>query len=201
MKVGKLSGGEQSRLLLALLMLNEANLFILDEPTNDLDIATLDMLQETLQEIDAAIILVTHDRFFLDQVATQILAFEFDSNGRKKLVPYSGLTQWTQAQAKQKKANSGRALPTLQTEDVKSNTKGSKPSNKLSYNDQREYDSIEKKIHELEAKLEALTSESSQPSLSTNSKKLGELAQQMGATQKEIDRLYARWQELESFLK
>ena len=91
MAVGKLSGGEQSRILLAQLMLREAQILVLDEPTNDLDLATLAVLEETLTEFDGAVLLVSHDRYFLDQVATTILAFDASAAG---VVPFASLSQW-----------------------------------------------------------------------------------------------------------
>ncbi len=98
--VGKLSGGEQSRLLLAALMLQEAQILVLDEPTNDLDLPTLAVLEEALTGFDGAVLLVTHDRYFLDQVATTILAFDSPSptgvagTGANSIVPFASLAQW-----------------------------------------------------------------------------------------------------------
>src|SRR6185437_15570181 len=93
--VGRLSGGEQSRLLLAMLMLREAQVLVLDEPTNDLDLPTLAVLEEALTGFDGAVLLVTHDRYFLDQVATTILAFDpSPSSGGSSIVPFASLGQW-----------------------------------------------------------------------------------------------------------
>lgn len=94
MPVRKLSGGEQSRLLLAKLLLKKANVLILDEPTNDLDISTLDVLQDILSEFNGAIILVTHDRYFLDQASNLLLAFGVNEKGEKTITPMVGLDQW-----------------------------------------------------------------------------------------------------------
>ncbi len=81
MKVGRLSGGEQSRLLLARLMLKKTNLLVLDEPTNDLDPPTLQVLEDCLADFPGAVLLVTHDRYFLDRVTNRILAFSRDEKG------------------------------------------------------------------------------------------------------------------------
>src|SRR5262249_33507144 len=89
--VGRLSGGEQSRLLLAMLMLREAQVLVLDEPTNDLDLPTLAVLEEALTGFDGAVLLVTHDRYFLDQVATTILAFDAAAGA---VVPFADVAQW-----------------------------------------------------------------------------------------------------------
>ncbi|MGZ3741388.1 MAG: ATP-binding cassette domain-containing protein, partial [Bdellovibrionota bacterium] len=94
MAVGKLSGGEQSRLLLAILMLQESNLLVLDEPTNDLDIKTLDLLQDVLQEFNGAVLLATHDRYFMDQVATTILGFGVNPKGSRTIEKFANLAQW-----------------------------------------------------------------------------------------------------------
>ena len=92
--VSRLSGGEQARLQMAKLMLNKANLLVLDEPTNDLDMQTLDVLADVLINFPGAVILVTHDRYFLDQVAQHILAFGQSANGEKDLQVFMGLEQW-----------------------------------------------------------------------------------------------------------
>ena len=94
MAVGKLSGGEQSRLLLAQLMLRAAQLLVLDEPTNDLDLPTLAVLEEALTGFDGAVLLVTHDRYFLDQVATTILAFDTRPGARGSVIRSPAWRQW-----------------------------------------------------------------------------------------------------------
>jgi ATP-binding cassette subfamily F protein uup len=182
MPVSKLSGGEQSRLLIARLMLKRANVLILDEPTNDLDMATLDILQEVLQEFNGAVILVTHDRYFLDQVTNQILAFGHNARGEKIIERFADLSQWEKWQATQ-----GAAEP--EVPKVVGPVK--KPSKKkLSFKDQRELDGMEAKISGLEAKLADLTTQLGDPA------RLVEITREMAELQSEIDRLYARWAEL-----
>ncbi|MDO8644527.1 MAG: ATP-binding cassette domain-containing protein, partial [bacterium] len=102
MPVGQLSGGEQSRLLIARLMLKEANLLVLDEPTNDLDLGILSLLEDCLTEFEGAVLLVTHDRFFLDRVANQILAFHPAGDGRTEY--FSSLSQWEEWHEKETKS-------------------------------------------------------------------------------------------------
>jgi ATP-binding cassette subfamily F protein uup len=203
--VGKLSGGEQSRLLIAKLMLNEANMLVLDEPTNDLDIATLDILQEVLQEFDGAVLLVTHDRLFLDQVTPNILAFGVDETGSKSITPLVGLDQWeiwhdSQADLKKNLNLAGTPNSSASGSSAFSSTTGAPPpptkKRKLSFKEQRELDSMESTIEELEKQLMILAHESGLPEHSSNAKKLLELTQAMSKNQKEIDRLYARWAEL-----
>lgn len=195
MPVGKLSGGEQSRLLLARLMLKKANVLVLDEPTNDLDIATLDVLEEILKEFDGAILLVTHDRYFMDQVCNQLLAFGIDSEGNKIIEPMVGISQWevwneeqNQIQEKiLKYGTSSTAQTQLSTSDKKK---------KLTYKDQRDLEMMEENIQKAEALLEKLTAESLLPENVSNSKKMLELSEKMAAAQADVDRLYKRWQEL-----
>ena len=109
--VGRLSGGEQSRLLIARLMLQPANVLVLDEPTNDLDLPTLKVLEDALTSFDGAVLLVTHDRYFLDQVATQILAFHTKPGEEGRVTPFAGLAQWEEWHAAQVIARA-RAGPT-----------------------------------------------------------------------------------------
>lgn len=194
MPVGKLSGGEQSRLLLARLMLRRANVLILDEPTNDLDMATLDVLEDVLREFNGAVILVTHDRYFLDQTTNQILAFDHDRNGKKIIERFADLSQWEAWRALHADPKSAAAYKSATPEPVVS--KG--PKKKLTFKDQREFDGMESTIQKLESKLADLTSESQRSEVLANAKRLTEITQQMGELQSEIDRLYARWAELES---
>ena len=141
MIVGKLSGGEQSRLLIARLMLTQANLLVLDEPTNDLDMATLNVLEDCLVEFSGAVILVTHDRYFLDRVANQLLAFPFSSSADRKLLSFSDLYQWEtwhkQESKAEKKAEKKGGKKSVSTE------KSSPKKKKLSFKEERELGEIE----------------------------------------------------------
>lgn len=195
MPVGRLSGGEQSRLLIARLMLQPANVLVLDEPTNDLDMATLSILEGCLTDFDGAVLLVTHDRYFMDQVATQILAFPPEpSNG--KLVAFASLEQWESwqidqiQQARQQSQSTGSAK-----------AEGATKKRKLTFNEQREYESMEKTIHDTESALAKLSAESANSENQTNASKLNELAKGMAELQNKLDKLYARWSELEAVTK
>jgi ABC transport system ATP-binding/permease protein len=197
MAVGKLSGGEQSRILLARLMLQPANLLVLDEPTNDLDLETLNVLQDCLTEFPGAVLLVTHDRYFLDQVATQILAFPFDGSG--KLTPCADLAQWEAwHEAEESKYPRGAKASSAPPPSPSTAPAASAARRKLSYKDQRELDGMEAAIHAAELELERLTAESAMPEHASNAKKLGELTAALSKAQAEVDRLYARWSELTS---
>jgi ATP-binding cassette subfamily F protein uup len=193
MRVGSLSGGEQSRVLVARLMLTEANLLVLDEPTNDLDMATLSVLESCLTDFPGSVILVTHDRYFLDQVANTILAFPL-SPEESELTRFANLEQWEiwhaeeQERLARKSASSG---------GLGGNVVPLKKKKKLGFKEQRELDSMESRIHEVEAVLEKLTAESALPKNASNATLLAELTKKMSDAQSEIDRLYARWAELE----
>jgi len=198
MAVGKLSGGEQSRLLLARLMLNEANLLVLDEPTNDLDMATLDVLENCLKEFKGAVVLVSHDRYFLDQVATQILAFSPEGTPERahgKILSFADLFQWEEWHESQL-LKASQIEKQSKVENEKSEQV--KKKKKLGFKEQRELDSMESNIHVAEEKLARLTAESLLPSHVSNAVLLADLTKQMAETQAEIDRLYQRWSELES---
>jgi ATP-binding cassette subfamily F protein uup len=199
MTVGKLSGGEQSRLLLARLMLREANVLVLDEPTNDLDMATLSVLEECLTEFGGAVILVTHDRYFLDNVAERILGFNAFDPASGKVTVFEGLGQWELWHEEQEALARARARK-AEAPKVATGAAGpgaSAKKRKLGYMEQREYDSMEANIQKAEAELERLSAESALPENAANAVKQAELAEAMGKAQAEVDRLYARWAELE----
>lgn len=195
--LGKLSGGEQSRVLIAQLMLKSANLLVLDEPTNDLDIPTLNVLEDCLIDFPGAVLLVTHDRYFLDRVSNRILSFEsLNKDGKKinSIVSFSDLIQWENWKKEQSEPNE-KVL-----KDVKplaSSVKVSSKKRRLGFKEQRELDSMEANIQHAEARLLQLSIESSSPENATNSVRLLEIAKEMSLLQCEIDRLYSRWAELE----
>jgi ABC transport system ATP-binding/permease protein len=183
MQVKKLSGGEQARLLVARLMLQESNLLVLDEPTNDLDLATLNILEEQLKNFSGAVILVSHDRYFMDQVCDQILAFPVDPQS-SDLTEFASFTQWEPWFESQKSILAAR-----QKSESNKNSKSIEAAptkKKLSYNEQRELDLMEPTIAKLEAELLSLSESGGAP----------EAYAQMGKIQKQIDQLYARWEEL-----
>lgn len=191
--VEKLSGGEQSRLRIAQLMLNEAQVLILDEPTNDLDVATLTVLEESLKEFNGAVILVTHDRFFMDQVATDILAFHKQPDGETTMERFAGYLQWEEWFEEQKE---------LQAQELKKEKKvekaaaASKPV-KLSFKEKFELENMETTIFDLEAKLSDLQAEAGKPEVVSQASKVQELYAQISELQAKIEALYARWAELE----
>jgi ATP-binding cassette subfamily F protein uup len=195
MTVGQLSGGEQARLLVARLMLRPANVLVLDEPTNDLDLATLGVLEEALTSFDGAVLLVTHDRYFLDQVATKILAFPPQGDG--SLTAFADVEQWEPWHAAQltaladKKPRGGG-----ETNADRAGTAGNK-RRKLGFKDQRDWETIEARIAEAEAEVALLEVQTAAPEVVTDAARLVSLMGQIEAGRAEVDRLYARWAELE----
>jgi ATP-binding cassette subfamily F protein uup len=192
--VGRLSGGEQSRLLLAILMLREAQVLVLDEPTNDLDLPTLAVLEEALTGFDGAVLLVTHDRYFLDQVATTILAFDTAAGA---VVPFADVAQWEGWRA----ARAAAAREAAKARAPEASAAASKPAaarRKLGYQDQREYDAIEETIARAEADLRQAIADSESPEHAADAARLVELLADVDARRAEVDRLYARWAELEA---
>ncbi len=192
MAVGRLSGGEQSRLLIARLMLRPANLLVLDEPTNDLDLATLNVLEDCLADFPGAVILVTHDRYFLDQVVTQILAFPPEPG---PLVSFASLAQW---EASPLSRPGPRQTPRPRTEAPAVAPKAASTAKKrLGFNEQRELDSMEATLHAAEERLAVAARECSDPANASNANVLARATAEMAKAQAEVDRLYARWAELD----
>jgi ATP-binding cassette subfamily F protein uup len=191
MAVRMLSGGEQSRLLIAQLMLRPAQVLVLDEPTNDLDLPTLGILEEALQSFDGAVLLVTHDRYFLDQVATQILAFHTKPGEEGQVSSFAGLAQWESWRATQ-------AAPRPPRKEGAPGGKAESKNKKLSYKDQREWDTIEGRITQAEAKVTALEAECERPEVAVDGARLVALHDEIAAARAAVDTLYARWAELEA---
>jgi ABC transport system ATP-binding/permease protein len=192
--VGRLSGGEQARVVIAKLMLEPADLLLLDEPTNDLDIPTLEVLEENLLDFAGALVLVTHDRYLLDRVSTQLLALD----GRGGAVPYADFAQWEAAARTEREkdgaARSARTRPELVTPEAQ------RPR-RLSYLERREYEQMEALIFEAEATLTSCQEAAGDPAISSDHIALQERHAALDAAQVEVERLYARWAELEAKLK
>lgn len=199
MPVSQLSGGEQSRLLIARLMLTPAHVLILDEPTNDLDVETLDVLSDCLKDFEGALILVSHDRFFLDQNSNVIWAFTENSKG--EMISFADYNQW-QDWYELNKSGTRQANESLQNTNSAglAKTEEKKPTalKKLSYKEIRELESMEATIAQKEARLQQAQSELLLPENSSAFKKLSELTTEVAALESEIQKLYTRWQELEA---
>src|SRR3954463_8313747 len=185
--VSKLSGGEKARIVLARLMLQPADLLVLDEPTNDLDISTLEVLEDSLLDFPGALVLVTHDRYLIDRVSTSILALD-GKGGAEYFADYS---QWESAQEDKLRA---RPTPSSVGQALGS------PKKKLGYLEQREFDSMESAVLAAEEKLHAAKRRVEDPSIASDAAALTQRFSELSEAQKEVDRLYARWAELEAKL-
>jgi ATP-binding cassette subfamily F protein uup len=188
--VSTLSGGERARAAIARLMTEEADLLTLDEPTNDLDIPTLEALEETLLEFPGALVLITHDRYLLDRVCTSIIGL--DGDGEAHL--YADYLQWEQSREERRRnrATAVRPKPAEAASDV-----AEKKARKLSYHEQREWDAMEDRILEAEQALESALEEMNNPDGVADPTILIARNSRMDQAQSEVDRLYARWAELE----
>jgi ATP-binding cassette subfamily F protein uup len=195
MPIGKLSGGEQSRLRIAQLMLKPAQVLILDEPTNDLDSATLDVLANTLEEFQGAVIIVSHDRFFLDQVANDILAFPTATDETQTLQRFAGYEQWEDWY----ESIPAKSAKSEKRATAESGASGGKKG-RVSFADKHEWETIEAKIQNQERALEALTHQSQSAEFAANAKKLTALFAEIATLQSQIEKLYARWAELEKLM-
>jgi ATP-binding cassette subfamily F protein uup len=183
--IASLSGGEQARVLIARLMLRPADLLLLDEPTNDLDIPTLEVLEESLGEFPGALVLVTHDRFLLDRVSTVLLGL--DGRGGAEL--FADYWQWEAAQ--------GRAAAKPEKEAPAVRTVAASAKRKLSYLEAREWEQMESRILEAESEVAALQAEMQAPDVVSDGLRLHECYRKLQAAEARVAELYARWAELE----
>ena len=193
--VGRLSGGERARVLIARLMLQPADLLFLDEPTNDLDIATLEVLEENLSDFPGALVLVTHDRYMLDRVSTLVLGL--DGNGGADL--FADYSQWEEAQSKVKSSAPDLSPKTAKPEAIATAPPSSKK--RLSYLENREWESMEAQIEAADQDLAAHQRNLHDPEIMRAPKRLQESYEKLQAAQQAADQLYARWAELEVKLK
>jgi len=190
--VERLSGGERARVLIAKLMLEPADLLLLDEPTNDLDIATLEILEESLLEYAGALVLVTHDRYMLDRVSTVVLGLD----GRGKAETFADYSQWEQWRGVrvQDAVASGAAKAVASVSAATSQASGGK--RKLSYLEAREYAGIEAAVEAAEERLQRARHMIEDPAVAVDAVRLTAALAEIEAAQTEADGLYARWAEL-----
>jgi len=185
--IASLSGGEQARVLIARLMLQPADLLLLDEPTNDLDIPTLEVLEESLTDFPGALVLVTHDRFMLDRVSTAVLGLD----GRGGAEIYADYWQWEQAQSE---APPPDAAPSKTAAPPRSNSS----KKKLGYLDAREFEQMEERILAAEEELENLRAAMQAPDVVSDALRLRDSYEKVQAAEARVEALYARWAELEA---
>ncbi len=187
-----LSGGERSRLLLARLFARPANVLVLDEPTNDLDIETLDLLQEQLFEFTGTVILISHDRDFIDQVATQTYVFEGDGLVQEYVGGYEDYLRQRPNVKKNEKDNKSD-----KKKDVRA-IKHAATDNKLSFKEQYELDQLPLEIDELESQIAKITDEISQTDFYQRDKHIiKQITKRHKDLQEKLELKYARWEALD----
>ena len=201
-KVGALSGGERNRVLLARLFLQRFNLLVLDEPTNDLDLDTLQILEDAIQEFDGCVLVVTHDRFLLDKLATSLLVFE----GQGKVHRHHG--SWDAYLARREEEEAARtardraeerrrreeraAAARRQTREARAGQK------KLSFREQKELEEARERIAALEEEKEELGTRLSDPELyQSDPEGVAQVSRRFSELEEELEGLYERWMELE----
>jgi ABC transport system ATP-binding/permease protein len=187
--VERLSGGERARVLIAQLMLQPADVLLLDEPTNDLDIPTLEILEESLLEFRGSLVLVTHDRYMLDRVSTIVLGLD-GQGGAERFADYSQWEAWQAEQLQAAAQNDARDTPRAAPQSTSS-------KKKLSYLEAREYASIEERVAAAEHVLEAKRVAAGDPSIASDATRLMNAHAELDQAQHTVDELYARWAELE----
>ncbi len=184
--VGRLSGGEQARILIAQLMCQPADLLMLDEPTNDLDIPTLEVLEDSLAEFEGGLVLVTHDRLMLERVSTVLLALDGEGGAET----FADHSQWQEARAAR------RSAPRVATDGPPARERPR--AKRLSYLEQREWDGMEDAVLAAEAAVDACRRAAEDPAIASDPSALETRYAALEAARAEVDRLYARWAELEA---
>jgi len=182
--IGKLSGGERARISIAHLMLQPADVLLLDEPTNDLDIPTLETLEESLLEFPGAVVLITHDRCMLDRICNLVLGL----GDPEKAEIFSDYAQW---EASSKKALKAKEKPAEERPVVE------KKKSTLTYQEKKEFDGIESKIAKLEEKVRSLNHLLEEKEVAEDPARLSEICTAIGLEETQIEQLYLRWEELE----
>ena len=195
--VGRLSGGERARVLIAQLMLQPADVLLLDEPTNDLDIPTLEILEESLLEFRGALVLVTHDRFLLDRVSSLVLGFD-GLGGVGRFADYS---QWESWQEENETALSQKNTPKERVSAPAALAAPQPAKKRLTYKEDRELSMMEQSIAKAEELLAAKLAALHDPAIASDPSRLHAASVELETAQKSVDALYARWAELEAKLK
>ncbi len=197
--VSSLSGGEKNRLMLAKLMLRPSNLLILDEPTNDLDVETLELLESLLVEYKGTVILVSHDREFVDNVVSSCVVFEGEGVVTEFVGGYTDSADWYAQDAAKKTANGTKPNPSSPKSDISLQTKPvTKKTKKLSYKDNLELEQLPAQIESLENEVSTLESKmNSEGFYSQTPEKTQPVIDALTQVQASLETAYARWDELE----
>lgn len=200
--VKALSGGERNRLLLAKLLLKPNNLLILDEPTNDLDVETLELLEEILTDYQGTLLIVSHDRQFIDNTATECYLFEGEGRLNKYVGGFFDAKQqqanfWA-SKATEEQAKSKKTEPLKEESAVKNDRTSKSKSVKLSYKEQRELEQLPQQLEELETKITALQTEIADPAFFQQAHDITDAKlKALADTESELETAFLRWEELE----
>ncbi|MCD4743701.1 MAG: ABC-F family ATP-binding cassette domain-containing protein [Desulfobacteraceae bacterium] len=185
MPVKRFSGGEKAKILIANLMLQPADLLLFDEPANDLDIPSLEILEQSIQEFPGAVVIVSHDRYFLEKVSDQMLYLDGEGNATIVAGYDQILKEKKLKKEKQKIKKISRSKPRKNSEI------------KFSFNEKFELEHIEEKILKIELNIEELEKSTQDPKITTDPKKLADLCSELQRGKEKSDKLYERWEELE----
>ena len=206
--ISALSGGERNRLLLACLFSHPSNVLVLDEPTNDLDMETLDLLAELLADYKGTVLTVSHDRAFLDSVVTSVLAIEEGGNVFESVGGYSDYEAKKKVRDKEA-ANAARIAAEKEAEKAAAKASQNSATNpasaapakkkKRSYNEEREYAALPDKIEKLEAEIAEFQAELSKPEVFTNATRIVELQKEIADREQELEKAYERYEILDSY--
>lgn len=191
----QLSGGEKARVHIARLMLQPADILLLDEPTNDLDIPTLEVLENSLQDFPGAIVLISHDRYMLDQISNVILGLGTQSD----TLLFADYRQWEDFQAQQSAQKTEN--PKTKEEKKEAAPKSEERSRKMTYAEKREWEQMESKILAAEQEIERLQKCIHDPAIASQAAQLQQACQELDTQQHLLETLYQRWQELELKMK
>ena len=200
--VKALSGGERNRLLLAKLLLKPNNLLILDEPTNDLDVETLELLEEILTDYQGTLLIVSHDRQFIDNTATECYLFESEGRLNKYVGGFFDAKQqqanfWA-SKAVEEQAKAKKFEPLKEESAVKNDRTSKQKSVKLSYKEQRELEQLPQLLEELESKITALQAEIADPAFFQQAHDITDVKlKALADTEAELETAFLRWEELE----
>ena len=196
--VGELSGGEQARVLMAMMLREPADVLMLDEPTNDLDIPSIEVLERALIEFPGAVLLITHDRHMLDRVCTDLIGLHGDGRWGN----YGSVAQWQEAETQRAEAHLTEAR--LGEQQPASAKRESKPQQTirpkqagLTYHEKQEWAGMEERIFAAEAEVARLQAELNDPAVAADHERLHSTYEAHRAAQQQLDNLFARWEELE----